>query len=607
DEGRPSSPLEKPKTPQKIKRTRVLSPVSPDNQHSTPLEYELESSIPPHIRRLAKGKYARSGSGFIDMTYDTDESGDTSGSSDTSIHVRMDVVRFDWPSKPTPTASARTKIAHRSDSTPDRFISRHDDSVLKSTPRSARLARHVEFAVDGTGPGFEERLRRATKSRSSKHVENIGEESFTRRVMQAGGRESPNPFLHSASDARLSTSTLRQLPHERALLLRSASPLITPPRTPRPSPSSRFHMQRAPIHVYDAPEILEDYYASPFAWSAKDSFACALGSAVFFSKVSGNRLLNIEQLPCDSQGAKSAVEWGGNALAVGETNGSLSLYDTTTKQHTSTLLPSSSSSSQICALSWAGNLLAAGLDGAAVLWDVRQSSQPPISHSTQPSHSAAHRPISKLTTHGSHKVCGIKWREDGDMLATSGDDNVVCVWDMRSLKKPLIGGTSGKVVWRKKGHCSAVKALAWCPWSPTILASGGGKSDGTVNFWSAQTGTLKHSLPLGSQITSIFFSPVCREIVTTHGFRAPSYLPIANSMEEPETANSILTHTYPSLTRLAHVPNLHGMRISHASLSPDGSRLMTGGTFEALVMWSVWGSPERREERGIGSFIGLIR
>ncbi|CAE6540533.1 unnamed protein product [Rhizoctonia solani] len=444
DECRASSPLEKPKTPQKIKRTRVLSPVSPDNHDSTH-EHGLESSISPRSRRLVKGKYAQSGSGFIDMTCDTDDSGDTSGTSDTSINVRMDVVRFDWPSKLTPAVSSRTKITRRSDNTPDRFISHHDDSVLKSTPRSVRLARHVECVVDGGGPGFEERLKKAARARSSKQIENIAEESFTTRVRQAGGRQSPNPFLHSASDTRLSiTSTLRQLPHERALLLRSASSLITPPRASGPSASSRFHMQRAPIHVYDAPEILEDYYASPFAWSSNDSFACALGSAVFFSKVSGNRLLDIEQL-CNDRGVKSAVEWGGNSLAVGQTDGSLSLYDTTTKRHTSTLLSASSHSPQICALSWTGNLLAAGLDGAALLWDIRQPSQRPTSDSS------THHPMSKITTHGPHKVCGVKWREDGEMLATSGDDNTVCVWDMRTLKKPLIKGTPGKLAWKRKG------------------------------------------------------------------------------------------------------------------------------------------------------------
>jgi WD40 repeat protein len=132
--------------------------------------------------------------------------------------------------------------------------------------------------------------------------------------------------------------------------------------------------------------------------------------------------------------------------AVGQTDGSLSLYDTTTKRQTSTLLPSTANSSQICALSWTGNLLAAGLDGAALLWDIRQ-----------PSRSAEYHPISKLTAHGPHKVCGVKWRGDGEMLATSGDDNAVCVWDMRAMKKPLIRSKDGKVAWKKKGHSSAVK------------------------------------------------------------------------------------------------------------------------------------------------------
>ncbi|KAG8725714.1 hypothetical protein FRC12_024113, partial [Ceratobasidium sp. 428] len=131
-------------TPRKPKRTRIISPQKPtfpDNQpedsasspdedfarsqsdHSAgPLSTEQEpepepqSSIPPHIRRLIKGKqvqqHTSSSSGFINMTShrqplpadsDTDESsfwsaGDTSLSStssalfsDTSINVQMDV------------------------------------------------------------------------------------------------------------------------------------------------------------------------------------------------------------------------------------------------------------------------------------------------------------------------------------------------------------------------------------------------------------------------------------------------------------------------------------------------------------------------------------
>ncbi|KAF8595963.1 WD40 repeat-like protein [Ceratobasidium sp. AG-I] len=551
-------------------------------------------------------------------------------------------------------------------------------------------------------------------------------------------------------------TSLRQLPHERDLLLRSASTLLSPTPhtktdvvgigasglamslgmgmgtgtrtilgmrargtstsmsgTPTPSPSSRYHMQRAPIHVYDAPEILEDYYASPFAWnhstldhfskpythasssnspnkpsagsgsirsrrppsfsthgSASDApsteqypggmLACALGVSVFFSRVSGSRLLCIERL-CTAEagsGLQSAVEWGthvggwGHALAIGQTKGGLSIWDACTKQQITRLRPSSPTPtshpsvdnantpepSQVCAMSWNRNLLAAGLNGSALLWDLRA---PPQSGETEGA-------ASRLVGHGSHKVCGVRWREDGEMLATGGDDNIVCVWDIRMPRRPVVSSTDPSVdtgpntagsnssttadsgpptertpIWRKRRHTGAVKALAWCPWAPNIVASGGGKQDGTVCFWNVQTGTLKETLALGSQITSISFSPVCREFVTTHGFRAisssansttapgPARFRTYDPHEEPaplqDTANSIVTHSYPSLARVAHVPNLHGMRISHASLSPDGSRLMTGGTFEALVMWNVWGSIAKDEEEGIGSFVGMIR
>lgn len=37
-------------------------------------------------------------------------------------------------------------------------------------------------------------------------------------------------------------------------------------------------------------------------------------------------------------------------------------------------------------------------------------------------------------------------------------------------------------------HQAAVKALAWCPWSTNILASGGGTADRMIRFWNCNTG-----------------------------------------------------------------------------------------------------------------------
>lgn len=53
-------------------------------------------------------------------------------------------------------------------------------------------------------------------------------------------------------------------------------------------------------------------------------------------------------------------------------------------------------------------------------------------------------------------------------MASGGNDNLVCVWDLRNMKKPM------KLF---EEHKAAVRALKWCPWQSNLLASGGGSGD----------------------------------------------------------------------------------------------------------------------------------
>lgn len=80
--------------------------------------------------------------------------------------------------------------------------------------------------------------------------------------------------------------------------------------------------------------------------------------------------------------------------------------------------------------------------------------------------------ISSINAH-SLEVCGLKWSTDGKYLASGGNDNVLNIWaavsgEHHSQTTPLYTFTS---------HQAAVKALAWCPWKPNVLASGGGTAD----------------------------------------------------------------------------------------------------------------------------------
>ena len=52
-------------------------------------------------------------------------------------------------------------------------------------------------------------------------------------------------------------------------------------------------------------------------------------------------------------------------------------------------------------------------------------------------------------------------------------------------------------------HMAAVKALAWCPWQPNILASGGGTADQTIKIWNASTGQMLSSTHTQSQVSTL--------------------------------------------------------------------------------------------------------
>lgn len=76
------------------------------------------------------------------------------------------------------------------------------------------------------------------------------------------------------------------------------------------------------------------------------------------------------------------------------------------------------------------------------------------------------------------EVCGLRWSPDGRYLASGGNDNVVNVWE-----------ASGRNVHKYTSHTAAVKALAWCPWHASTLATGGGTDDRSIKLWNINHAT----------------------------------------------------------------------------------------------------------------------
>lgn len=48
----------------------------------------------------------------------------------------------------------------------------------------------------------------------------------------------------------------------------------------------------------------------------------------------------------------------------------------------------------------------------------------------------------------------------------------------------------------------SLQALAWCPWQPNLLASGGGTSDRHIRIWNVNSGSCISSLDTQSQVST---------------------------------------------------------------------------------------------------------
>ena len=138
------------------------------------------------------------------------------------------------------------------------------------------------------------------------------------------------------------------------------------------------------------------------------------------------------------------------------------------------------------------------------------------------------RPFKRCTGHR-QEVCGLKWSGDGGPgaanLASGGNDNKVCIWDLRGSRRAGghggLGGAGGTrraasawgsgsagedggpgdaPLWKFHEHTAAVKALAWDPHVSGVLATGGGTQDKHIRFWNVINGTMLNELDTGSQV-----------------------------------------------------------------------------------------------------------
>ena len=281
---------------------------------------------------------------------------------------------------------------------------------------------------------------------------------------------------------------------------------------------------KTPYRVLDAPDLADDFYLNLVDWSSTNVLGVGLGSCVYLWTAHNAAVSKLCDL-ASSDDTVSSVSWvqkvclalslssilpqsilfQGTMLAVGTLSGRMHIYDAHTLQLQRSY--NNAHTQRIGALAWNTHVLSSGSRDRMVHHrDVREASLRPFKRC------AGHR----------QEVCGLKWARDGGPLASGGNDNKVCIWDLRGSKRASAAGSSGSgsgsgsgsvlddggggdtPLWKFHEHTAAVKALAWDPHVSGVLATGGGTQDKHIRFWNTFSGTMLNELDTGSQVR--FFS-----------------------------------------------------------------------------------------------------
>jgi cell division cycle 20, cofactor of APC complex len=135
-------------------------------------------------------------------------------------------------------------------------------------------------------------------------------------------------------------------------------------------------------------------------------------------------------------------------------------------------------------------------------------------------------------------------------------------------------------------HSAAVKALAWSPHVPSLLATGDGTRDNTgsiIKFWNETTGAMINSFAAGSsRVCSLVWNPFESELLSSHG--SPGH-------------HLSLWH-YPSMSKIKDFKG-HTDSVLYTAVGPTGD-VMSLSTDEKLAFWDIFTLAHPKPYAGAG-------
>ncbi|CAL9205059.1 unnamed protein product [Musa hybrid cultivar] len=309
------------------------------------------------------------------------------------------------------------------------------------------------------------------------------------------------------------------------------------------------HLPQSADRILDGPELIDDYYLNLMDWGKSNILAVALGRSLCLWNAANSMVQLLLTTDVDDHPTSAAWSVDGKMVAVGFASSKVEIWDAIALQQVRIL---EGHLARVGSLSWTWNMLSSGSrdasiinhDGIVLLLLLQSSIQKMKGTNAIIYAVRSFRHVSsKLKAH-TGDVCGLKWSCGGDLLASGGNDNLVHVWESSKMG-------SSRYLHRFTDHRAAVRALAWCPFQPKTLASGGGTADQCV--------------------CALEWNRHQKEILSAHGYNQ----------------NRLSLWAYPSLAKITDFTG-HTDRILQLSQSPDGSTVVSAAADETIRFWKVF-------------------
>ena len=251
--------------------------------------------------------------------------------------------------------------------------------------------------------------------------------------------------------------------------------------------------------------------------------------------------------------------------------------------------------------------------------------------------------LARISVH-TQQICGLAWSMDGEYFATGGNDNACCLFEVSDIlgrsgvdrsrnpddEEDVVGedGVRRRRIVPGRGrtraieagrekyrwtHGAAVKAIAFCPWQKSLIASGGGSNDRCIHFYHTTSGACLATINVAAQVTSLLWSTTRREIAATFGYA------------QPDHPYRIAVFSWPECRQIVAIPWLGEMRALYAIAYPGGPNqsstktsrgeggtwtsrtneegcIVVAGSDESVKFHEVWSETRK----GVGGGKGLL-